>query len=551
MSKLKILLVYPNLSMMMAPPVSFGIFTRILNNEGHLVDIFDCTPYIGEGASVDESREFSIESKDETEVDASFQSSTTEEQMSDMMQSRPFSYAEDLGIHSKTGLYDDFQSKVNEFNPDLILISIVEDTFHQALSLISLVENKNIPILCGGVFITAAPELAMSYPQIKMIGIGEGEQIILDVASSIDKGLNCENIPGLWLKKEDGSIIKNERGPLFDFTSIIPDYSLFDSSRFYRPMGGFIYKSLPIESYRGCPYTCAYCNSPMQQTKAKDLGLGSFIRRNKDMENLRSYISNIIEQENPTYFMFVDDSFMARPTNELEEFCRMYDEFKIPFWFNTRPENVSVEKLQMLKDVNCNRIAYGVECGNEEFRSRVLLRKMTNKTLISKFNIITESGIAFSVNNIVGFPGETRELIFESIRLNKQIAGYDSLSVTVFVPYNGTVLRDVCLREGLISPDLIIRDMLHTTLNMSQLSAHEINALARTFPLYVHFDESEWDNIKKAEENSSEGAKIFDYYAGIYRQEHFELNQDEKLLKNKPDFSVNLSIPLEYRIGQK
>ena len=193
MSKLKILLVYPNLSMMMAPPVSYGIFTRILKNEGYLVDIFDCTPYIGEGASVDESREFSIDSKDETEVDASFQSSTTEEQMSDMVQSRPFSYAEDLGIHSKTGLYDDFTSKVNEFNPDLLLVSIVEDTFHQALGLISLVEKKNIQILCGGVFITAAPELAMSYPQIQMIGIGEGEQVILDVASSIDKGLSCEN----------------------------------------------------------------------------------------------------------------------------------------------------------------------------------------------------------------------------------------------------------------------------------------------------------------------------------------------------------------------
>ena len=53
MSKLKILLVYPNLSMMMAPLVSYGIFTMVLKNEGCLVDIFDCNPYIGEGTSVD------------------------------------------------------------------------------------------------------------------------------------------------------------------------------------------------------------------------------------------------------------------------------------------------------------------------------------------------------------------------------------------------------------------------------------------------------------------------------------------------------------------
>ena len=57
----KILLVYPNLSMMMAPPVSYGIFTRLLKNEGYEVDIFDCTPYIGEGSSVDGTRESVLE----------------------------------------------------------------------------------------------------------------------------------------------------------------------------------------------------------------------------------------------------------------------------------------------------------------------------------------------------------------------------------------------------------------------------------------------------------------------------------------------------------
>ena len=152
------------------------------------------------------------------------------------------------------------------------------------------------------------------------------------------------------------------------------------------------------------------------------------------MEKLRDYISDVVVQESPTYFMFVDDSFMARPQDELEDFCRMYEEFKIPFWFNTRPENVSKEKLRMLKDVNCNRIAFGVECGNEKFRKEVLSRGIKNDMLIKKFEIIAESGIPFSVNNIIGFPGETRELIFDTIRLIRKIKGYDSLSVTVFVP---------------------------------------------------------------------------------------------------------------------
>ena len=86
-----------------------------------------------------------------------------------MAQSRPFSFEKDLGIKSKTGLYNDFIKKINEYKPDMILCSIVEDTFFQAVKLISLISDKNIPILNGGVFCTAAPELALSYPGIDII----------------------------------------------------------------------------------------------------------------------------------------------------------------------------------------------------------------------------------------------------------------------------------------------------------------------------------------------------------------------------------------------
>jgi radical SAM superfamily enzyme YgiQ (UPF0313 family) len=531
----KVLLVYPNLSMMMSPPVAYGVFTRLLRAEGYEVDIFDCTPYIGEGSSVDQTRESVIEKPAEEKhkgATIAFQTATTEEQMAELMQARPFSYEEDLGIRPKIGMYEDFVSKVEEFQPDLMTFSIVEDCFYQSVKLISLVEDKNIPTLCGGVFITAAPELAMTYPEVKMIGVGEGEQIVLDVAQRVKNNKMCDDVPGVWVRKDDGSIIRNKRGPLYDFINVIPDYSLFESKRFQRPMGGFIYKALPIESYRGCPYTCAYCNSPMQQTLSLEAELGTFVRRNKNMDKLRDYIADIIKQEDPTYFKFVDDSFMARPQDELADFCRMYEEFKIPFWFNTRPENVSVENMQMLKEVNCNRIAFGIECGNEKFRKDVLSRSIKNETLVKKFKIISDSGIAFSVNNIIGFPGETRELIFDTIRFTKNIKGYDALSVTVFVPYNGTPLRKVCEEQGLIGDDVIIYDMFHSALNMTQLQAREIDGLLRTFPLYVHFDEKEWDTIKIAEGSSEEGKQIYKEYSARYHDENFSLDQDARIDKN-------------------
>ena len=41
-----------------------------------------------------------------------------------------------------------------------------------------------------------------------------------------------------------------------------PDWDLFDPGSIYRPMQGKIWRCVGLETQRGCPYTCTYCNSP-------------------------------------------------------------------------------------------------------------------------------------------------------------------------------------------------------------------------------------------------------------------------------------------------
>ena len=48
-------------------------------------------------------------------------------------------------------------------------------------------------------------------------------------------------------------------------------------------------------------------------------------------------------------------------------------------------------------------------------------RKPTNKQVVEAFRTIAKGGIAFSVNLIIGFPGETRNLVMETVELVKQI----------------------------------------------------------------------------------------------------------------------------------
>jgi radical SAM superfamily enzyme YgiQ (UPF0313 family) len=318
--------------------------------------------------------------------------------------------------------------------------------------------------------------------------------------------------------------------PIVDIELQNPDYSLFDERRFYRPMGGHIFKTMPIETYRGCPYKCTFCNSPMHVDGAKESDLGDFLRR-KSIPKLRKEIASIVQKYNPEFLYFIDDSFLARPKKEIFEFCDMYEEFKIPFWFNTRPENCRLPEMKRLKEVGAYRISFGIECGNEEYRKKVLLRSVSNKAVVDSFKIIADSKIPFSVNLIIGFPGETRELVMDTVELVRKISGYDTLTVSIFTPYHGTVLRDVAVKNGWLEKDAVTQHTTSTSILMMPppyLNNVEIDGLMRTLPLYCYFDKSEWDEIRKAEHFNAEGNEIFERYRQRYSIEFLGESQDEK-----------------------
>ena len=536
---------------MLTPPLAVALFTTILKRNGYEISLFDTTEYQENEDSDSANRVKYLQYRKE----------------------------KDIGDISKSGMLNDYEEKLVEFSPNVVIyVSIVEDTFLKLITMMERVRHHNIPSIIGGIFPTSAPEKCFQYDVVDVVGIGEGETTIVEFAECITAGKSIGNVRGIWYRDSSG-IVKNKSAPLIDIEETVPDYSLFDPEKFKRPMGGKIFTAFAVETYRGCPYQCTYCNSPGQRDNArqrvqesllleqesllleqesllveqesllveqesllveqesvridKDFGkdmITNFLRRKK-FDVLESELDEINNKYNPEFIYFIDDSFLARPQKEILKFCEMYKKFNKPFWFNTRPENCTKENLAALKKVGCYRISFGVECGNEDYRKNVLKRKGTNKDILNWFNIIAESGIPFSINLIIGFPGETREKVFDTIELVRNIRNYDALTVSIFTPYHGTELRDIAVKNGWLDDSTIT---VHTTssslLKMPSpyLSSKEIDALFRVLPLYTYFPKSDWPEIKKAEKFDTAGNKIFEKYASIYTKEFLGENQDVK-----------------------
>lgn len=170
MKDFRVLFIYPNTMMATLVPASISILYPCLKAFGIKVELFDTTFYKTEEKSFEQRRV-------------------------DLLQIKEFN----LGVPLiKSDIYKDLNKKVVSFNPDLIAITIVEDTFPLAKSLLESIKHFNVPTIAGGVFTSLAPEEVISY--VDIVCIGEGELALTELCDKMSSGRDYTDIPNLWVK---------------------------------------------------------------------------------------------------------------------------------------------------------------------------------------------------------------------------------------------------------------------------------------------------------------------------------------------------------------
>ncbi|MEW5691878.1 MAG: radical SAM protein [Candidatus Hydrogenedentota bacterium] len=489
----KLLFIFPNIAMANPPPMSLSIFNALLRDLPVEIRLFDTTAYFGLG------KKFFDKMKE------------------DLLQVKPFDFQERNIKIKETDPINDLQNLVEEYKPDLIALSCNEVTFKQGIELLNSIKDfkskNNVKVIVGGILVTSAPEFVLSYDIIDMVCIGEGEHVITELIDRMINGQAIDNIKNIYIKS-DGKIIKNSIRELVDLNELpIPDFSIFEENRFYRPMGGKVWRLFPIETDRGCPYKCTYCGSPM----LNKIYLNRFYRK-KSMEKIDMELHNLVYNWDAEYIFFPSDNFLIASDDEFNNFIRIYKKYQKPFWIQSRAETCNLERLKKLRDVGCDRMSLGLEHGNEEFRKNVLQKTFTNEQFLKAVEAVNEAGIILTVNNMIGFPDETRELAFDTIKFNRRIKS-DSINAFTFAPFRGTKLYDICIEKGYLSRDILAGVFQETSvLNMPFFTKEEIMGLIKTFVLYVKMPEKYWPLIKEAEKNDPRGKECLEELKKEYKR---------------------------------
>jgi len=376
---------------------------------------------------------------------------------------------------------------VKETNPELICYTSFSNQFHYIKKVAASVKKElNIPTVCGGIHATVYPEDAISVEGIDMICVGEGEDVIVELANKLEKKKDFSKIKGLWIKKNN-KIIKNRVRTLNQNLDSIPcpDRELFD----FRNLSGTKLGKLNVIATRGCPYQCGYCANHQLQKIYR--GKGKYVR----FRSVDKVIQEIKEVKNKypemNHLEFLDDCFCLNKS-WLKEFLQKYkkENINLPLVVNTRVDLLDEDIMKELKSAGMRELCLGVESGNEEIRKKILNKHVSNERIIKTFSLCKKYGFETRCYIMVGIPFETMSNVLETVKFCAKIQP-TYLHISIFQPYPNTALYDLCLKHGFITQDVNFQTYFDgvTVLNQKSISKEETVFAFKYFRIFARLYE--------------------------------------------------------------
>ena len=369
------------------------------------------------------------------------------------------------------------------FRPDIVGISCVSQNYHRAVEYARQANARNIPVIIGGVHITALPQ---SLSRDMTVGcIGESEETLIELMQLY---LDQESFPPHQLALIRGIVFYDEQG-LLRQTAPRPLQEDLDSLPY--PDRRFLHTSSHTYMFtsRGCPYKCSFCASSRFWQKVR------FFSAQRVVDE----IELLIQQYDIRFISFFDDLFVAnrqRFFDIVELLVEKGIAGKIKFSCSIRANVVTEDICRALKRMGVVSVGMGLESGNQRVLSWLKKGGITVEDNRNAVALLNAYGIRPNASFVIGSPDETEEEIMDTLRFIKSVdlALFD---VYVLTPFPGTPVWDIAKEKGLVSEGAAMQ-WEHLNVNFevqpqkaiilsSTLSRKDLIALYRKFRRYRLF----------------------------------------------------------------
>jgi radical SAM superfamily enzyme YgiQ (UPF0313 family) len=350
-----------------------------------------------------------------------------------------------MSVTDKKG-YHNLIDEIRQFQPEVIGFTSVSSQFVYVKELAELIKGykKEIIVVCGGVHPTLYPDALLESNYVDGFFVGESEVAFGEFLEKLEQKAGYFDVPNYAYRKNNKVIIK-ELHALIRNLDELP-----------YPKKGHLFKEAidktrlaPFLFSRGCPFACSYCSN---HSLARIYGLKHNNPRYRSVESAINEIKNALKEYNFQIVYIYDDIFGLNKKWAIS-FCEKFKrEINKKFLCQLRVNVVDESFIRALKDAGCYRIQFGVESGNEYIRNTVMNRNLSNEQIKNAFLLCRKYKIETNSLNIIGVPGETEEMIWDTIKLNREIKPTSS-GISIFYPYQGTKLGDYCFDNGLVDHD--------------------------------------------------------------------------------------------------
>lgn len=339
--------------------------------------------------------------------------------------------------------------RISSFAPDIVgITSMFSSQKGYALRYADITKSvdEDVPVVVGGLHFSTFPREALKNHSVDYVVMGEGEYRFPGLIESLNKGQTDIDLDGIAYKRAGDTVVRPITARIADLDSLpFPARDLIDMERYISigvPLGPFARRERVehVLTSRGCPFHCIFCSA------AEYFGREF---RERSVDNIMAEVGELVSSYGIQEIQFSDDNLTLNRKRSKDLFRRLRGYgLSLCTPNGVMVQTLDEEMIELMAKAGLYQITFAIESGSERVLREIINKPIPDRREVKRLAAVCDGlGMQIHATFIVGFPGETREELNETLNYPYDM-GFDSVSFFIASPIPGSKLHEQCKGNG-------------------------------------------------------------------------------------------------------